>query len=136
MAEIDQATERLQSVQIRKRSLSGRSLEAREQQFAAKRAERFIGNIESALDLHRRLGTGSELGGEVVRLREVVQALEGVRKAFKVMERVVQGAKGRLQLIVLDHASPDVWGSVDGVVGLPEWRDGIKLVPMAWLTEA
>ena len=44
-------------------------------------------------------------------------------------------AKGGLQLIVLDHASHDVWGDIDGVVGLPEWRNGVKLVPMTWLAD-
>lgn len=263
--EVDQTTERLRSVQIRKRALSGRSDEARQRQFAAQRAERFVGNLESALDLHRRLGSDSELVEEVARLRELVQQLEGelreqnvesrkrralaaingyagrllpsldvenpqdpisleisdltikvhgadrddylseigsgsnwlayhlavllalhqyflaqrnspvpaflvldqpsqvyfpkrglaraedeevdveeprlrdedvdaVRMAFDVMGKVVLGAKGQLQLIVLDHASQDVWGDVEGVVGLPEWRNGIKLVPMDWLS--
>ena len=266
--EVGQATERLRSVQIRKRALSGRSDEARQRQFAAQRAERFVGNLESALDLHRRLGSDSELVEEVGRLRELVQQLEvelreqdvearkrralhaisnnagrllphldvespndpisleindltikvrgkerddylseigsgsnwlsyhlavllglhqfflsqprspvpaflvfdqpsqvyfpkrivarpedqkdeeveepqlqdedvdAVRQAFEVMGRVALGAKGALQLIVLDHASRDVWGDIDGVVGLPEWRNGVKLVPMAWLDEA
>jgi hypothetical protein len=53
--------------------------------------------------------------------------------AFRVMGQVVLSARGRLQLIVLDHASRDVWGDVEGVVGLPEWRNGVKLVPMEWL---
>lgn len=263
--EVGQTTERLRSVQIRKRALSGRSDEARQRQFAAQRAERFVGNLESALDLHRRLGSDSELVEEVARLRELVQQLEGelreqnvesrkrralatingyagrllpsldvenpqdpisleindltikvhgadrddylseigsgsnwlayhlavllalhqyflaqrnspvpaflvldqpsqvyfpkrvvtrveheetdeeeprlrdedvdaVRMAFDVMGKVVLSAKGQLQLIVLDHASQDVWGDVEGVVGLPEWRNGIKLVPMDWLS--
>ena len=262
--EVGQMTERLRSVQIRKRALSGRSDEARQRQFAAQRAERFVGNLESALDLHRRLGSDSELVEEVARLRELVQRLEGelqeqdiesrkrralaaingnagrllplldvespqdpisleindltikvrgadrddylseigsgsnwlayhlavllalqqyflaqrsspvpaflvldqpsqvyfpkrvlaraededtdeeeprlrdedvdaVRMAFDVMAKVVLAAKGQLQLIVLDHASQDVWGDVEGVVGLPEWRNGVKLVPMDWL---
>lgn len=267
-AEVGQATERLRSVQIRKRALSGRSDEARQRQFAAQRAERFVGNLESALDLHRRLGSDSELVEEVVRLRELVQRLEAelreqdvearkrralhaisnnagrllphldvespndpisleindltikvrgqerddylseigsgsnwlsyhlavllalhqfflsqrrgpvpaflvldqpsqvyfpkrivarpedeedeeaeepqlrdedvdaVRQAFEVMGRVALDTKGGLQLIVLDHASRDVWGDIDGVVGLPEWRNGVKLVPMAWLDDA
>lgn len=263
--EVGQTTERLRSVQIRKRALSGRSDEARQRQFAAQRAERFVGNLESALDLHRRLGSDSELIEEATRLRELVQQLEGelreqdvesrkrralaaingyagrllpsldvenpqdpisleindltikvhggdrddylseigsgsnwlayhlavllalhqyflvqrnspvpaflvldqpsqvyfpkrvltrvedeeadeeeprlrdedvdaVRMAFDVMGKVVLSAKGQLQLIVLDHASQDVWGDVEGVVGLPEWRNGIKLVPMEWLS--
>lgn len=266
--EVGQTTERLRSVQIRKRALAGRSDEARQRQFVAQRAERFVGNLESALDLHRRLGSDSELVEEVVRLRELVQRLEAelreqdvearkrralhaisnnagrllphldvespndpisleindltikvrglerddylseigsgsnwlsyhlavllalhqfflsqrrgpvpaflvldqpsqvyfpkrimarpedeeveeveepqlrdedvdaVRQAFEVMGRVALDAKGGLQLIVLDHASRDVWGDIDGVVGLPEWRNGVKLVPMAWLDDA
>ena len=266
-AEVGQAAERLRSVQIRKRALSGRSDEARQRQFAAQRAERFVGNLESALDLHRRLGSNSELVEEVVRLRELVQRLDAelreqdvearkrralhaisnnagrllphldvesphdpisleindltikvhgqerddylseigsgsnwlsyhlavllalhqffltqhrgpipaflvldqpsqvyfpkrivalpededdeeveelqlrdedvnaVRQAFEVMGRVTRDATGGLQLIVLDHASHDVWGDIEGVVGLPEWRNGDKLVPMAWLTD-
>ncbi len=62
--------------------------------------------------------------------------VDAVRQAFEVMGRVDLGTKGALQLIVLDHASRDVWGDIDGVVGLPEWRNGVKLVPMAWLDEA
>lgn len=263
-AEVGQETERLRSVQIRKRALSGRSTQASERQFAAKKAERFVGNLESALDLHRRLGSDSDLVDEVGRLRESVQRLEAelreqdldsrkrrallavnthagrllpfldvenandpisleisdltikvrgadrddylseigsgsnwlsyhlamllalhqfylaqpsspvpgfmvldqpsqvyfpkrvvtrpgeeveepifrdedidaVRKAFEVMGQVVLKAEGKLQLIVLDHASRDVWGDIPGVVGLREWRDGIKLVPMKWLNEA
>jgi len=263
-AEVGNATERLRSVQIRKRALTGRSKEASDQQFSAKRTERFIGNLESSLDLHRRLGSDSELVEEVRVLKETVQALEealreqdvearkrralriinanagkllphldienpndpisletndltikvlgserddylseigsgsnwlsyhlavllslhqfylsqrnspvpaflvldqpsqvyfpkhvvsrdvevgddpkvrdedvdAVRKAFEVMGSVVLGENGRLQLIVLDHASREVWGGIDGVVGLPEWRGGTKLVPMEWLAEA
>lgn len=263
-AEVGQTTERLRSVQIRKRALSGRSEEASERQFVAKKAERFVGNLESALDLHRRLDSDSELIDEVARLREIVQRLDAelreqdvdsrkrrallavnthasrllpfldvenaydpisleisdltikvrgterddylseigsgsnwlsyhlamllalhqfylaqpsspvpgfmvldqpsqvyfpkrvvtrpdeaveepifqdedidaVRKAFEVMGQVVLKAEGKLQLIVLDHASRDVWGNMPGVVGLREWRDGVKLVPIKWLNEA
>ena len=259
--EIDQATEHLRSIQIRKRALSGRSKEANERQFAAKKAERFVGNLESALDLHRRLGSDSELHEEVAKLGRIVKKLEielreqdvesrkrralqavntragrllpyldienpedpisleindltikvrgvdrddylseigsgsnwlsyhlamllalhqfylsqlnspvpgflvidqpsqvyfpknlvrrpdeeqqemrvrdedidAVRKAFEVMAKVVLKTNGRLQLIVLDHASRDVWGNIPGIVGPREWRNGIKLVPMKWL---
>lgn len=62
--------------------------------------------------------------------------VDAVRKAFEVMGSVVRSEKEKLQLIVLDHASSEVWGGIEGVVGLPEWRDGIKLVPMEWISEA
>lgn len=259
--EVGVTTDRLRSVQIRKRALSSRSKEASERQFAAKKAERFVGNLEAALDLHRRLGSDSGLLEEVDKLREVAQRLEAelreqevearkrraldavnsragrllpfldvenaddpisleindltikvrgadrddylseigsgsnwlsyhlamllalhqfyleqphspvpgflvvdqpsqvyfpknlvprpdeedqelrlrdedvdaVRKVFKVLGEVVLKAKGKLQVIVLDHAGRDVWGEIPGVVGLKEWRDGVKLVPMKWL---
>lgn len=263
-AEVGLTTERLRSVQIRKRALSGRSKEANERQFAAKKAERFVGNLESALDLHRRLGGDSGLTEEVGKLRERVQELEtelraqdvdsrkrraltavngyagrllpsldvenpddpisleisdltikvrgadrddylseigsgsnwlsyhlamllalhqfflsqpnspvpgflvldqpsqvyfpknvvqrpreedekelqlrdedidAVHKAFEVLGDVVLKAAGKFQVIVLDHASRNLWGDISGVVGLKEWRDGIKLVPMKWLQD-
>lgn len=262
-SDVGVATERLRSVQIRKRALSGRSKEASERQFDAKKAERFVGNLEAALDLHRRLGSDSGLTEEVAKLREVVRTLEvelreqdvdarkrraldavnsragrllpfldvenaddpisleisdltikirgadrddylseigsgsnwlsyhlamllalhqfylaqphspvpgflvldqpsqvyfpknlvrrpdeeqedlrlrdedidAVRKVFEVLGKVVLNAKGTLQVIVLDHAGRDVWGEIQGVVGLREWRDGVKLVPMQWLED-
>lgn len=56
-----------------------------------------------------------------------------VHKAFEVLNKVVVEAKGRLQVIVLDHASRDLWGDIPGIVGSKEWRNGTKLVPMKWL---
>jgi len=261
--EVGVTTERLRSVQLRKRALSGRSKQASERQFAAKKGERFVGNLEAALDLHRRLGSDNGLVDEVAKLRGIVQALEAelkaqevdtrkrralnavnshagrllpfldvenpddpisleisdltikvrgadrddylseigsgsnwlsyhlamllalhqfylsqnqspvpgflvldqpsqvyfpknlvrspdegeqelrlrdedidaVRKVFEVLGKVVMKAESKLQVIVLDHASRDVWGDSAGVVGLKEWREGIKLVPMRWLEE-
>jgi hypothetical protein len=68
---------------------------------------------------------------EELRLRD--EDINAVRKAFEVLGKVVMKAEGNLQVIVLDHASRDVWGEIPGVVGLKEWRDGVKLVPMRWL---
>jgi len=58
--------------------------------------------------------------------------IEAVRKVFNVLSNVVEAAKGKLQVIVLDHARRDVWG-VEDVAELEEWRDGLKLVPMEWI---
>lgn len=51
--------------------------------------------------------------------------VESVQKAFEVMGSVLLQENGNLRLIVLDQASSVVWGEVDGVVGLPEWRDQV-----------
>ena len=66
-----------------------------------------------------------------LRLRD--EDIDAVRKVFEVLGNVVTKAEGKLQVIVLDHASRDVWGEIPGVVGRREWRDGVKLVPMPWL---
>lgn len=264
--EVSQTSERLKSVQIRRKALTGRSDEARQQQFAAKKVERFVGNLESALDLHRRLGTDAELAAEVARLaglerelrarlreqnvearkRRALQSvnanaarllplldterpndpvsletddltirvigndradylseigsgsnwlsyhiavlfalhqyflsqpnspvpallvldqpsqvyfpktlvergdspplddpkltrdedIDAVRKAFRVMGSVVKAMEEKLQVIVLDHAADDIWGGIESVIGVEDWRSGIKLVPVEWVDSA
>jgi len=260
--DVDQITEKLKAIQIRKTALSQRSQEANTRQYQAKKVERFIGNLENALQLHRRLGEDGGLRAEVDQLREQSQKLseelraenledrkqralrlvngnaarlmplldserpedplsleiddltvkvtganrddylseigsgsnwlsyhlavslalqqffltlehspvpgflvmdqpsqvyfpkklvvregetpeepqlkdediEAVRKAFNVMAQVVGAAKGRLQVIVLDHAPREVWGDIPNVVAFEEWRDGVKLVPSNWIS--
>jgi Protein of unknown function (DUF3732) len=56
-----------------------------------------------------------------------------VRKVFTALGDAVKEAKGRLQVIVLDHAGVGVWGGVSGVHLVEEWRGGQALVPTAWL---
>jgi hypothetical protein len=52
------------------------------------------------------------------------------------MGAVVGRLKGQLQIIVLDHAPPSVWGDLPNVVEVEEWRDGkTKLVPLQWLAD-
>jgi hypothetical protein len=261
-AEVNEATEKLKAIQIRKDALSRRSQEASTRQYQTQKVERFIGNLESALDLHRRLGEDGELQNEVNQLREryatlneelrrenlearkqralrivntnaarllplldterpndpvsleiddltirvtgtdredylseigsgsnwlsyhlaVILALqqyfislehspvpgflvmdqpsqvyfpkklvvreeeitddpkledediEAVRKAFQAMAYVVESANGRLQIIVLDHAAREVWGTIPNVVAFEEWRGGVTLVPKEWIS--
>jgi hypothetical protein len=57
-----------------------------------------------------------------------------VRKVFEALGNEIVKAKGRLQVIVLDHAGDDVWGEIPGVTLACEWRGTEKLVPVAWLT--
>lgn len=260
--EVNESTEKLKAIQIRKRALSQRSQEANTQQYQAKRVERFIGNLENALKLHERLGEDADLRTEVDELRtrltqlqselsseniderkrralrlvnnnaarlvshldaerpndpvsleisdltvkvtgpnrddylseigsgsnwlsyhvamvlalqqffltldhspvpgfvvmdqpsqvyfpkklvvreqeEVKEPLledediEAVHKAYQVMGDVVGAANGRLQIIVLDHAPREVWGDIPNVVAFEEWREGMKLIPLEWLS--
>lgn len=261
-ADVNDTAEKLKAIQIRKRALTQRSQEANAQQYQANKVERFIGNVENSLNLHRRLGEDEGLRAEFEQLKERHQRLieelrhenidarknralqkintfaaqlmpfldserpndpislvikeltikvtgsnredylseigsgsnwlsyhlavtlalqqhfialkhspvpgflvvdqpsqvyfpkklvvreseaplepqfkdediEAVRKAFEVMAKVVNSAKGRLQVIVLDHAARDVWGNIPNVVAIEEWRDGLKLVPTEWIS--
>jgi len=74
--EVNEATEKLKAIQIRKKALSQRSQEAKNQQYQAKNVERFVGNLENALNLHQQLGEDGELRNEVAQLRERVKSLE------------------------------------------------------------
>lgn len=47
--------------------------------------------------------------------------------------QVVEQAKGRFQIIVLDHAPEGVWGDIPNIVAFEEWRGGMKLVPTEWI---
>ena len=58
-----------------------------------------------------------------------------VRKAIQAIVDEVNGSKGRLQVVVLDHADEDVWGKIEGVFLVDNWRDGRKLVPEEWLEQ-
>jgi hypothetical protein len=56
-----------------------------------------------------------------------------VRKVFSAVSLETQKAKGDLQVILLDHADDKVWGDIENVILIEEWRDGKKLVPVEWL---
>lgn len=55
-----------------------------------------------------------------------------VRKVFSLFNDVTgERTKGRLQIIVLDHAGEEVWGNLKNVHLVEEWR-GKGLVPVSW----
>lgn len=54
-----------------------------------------------------------------------------VRKVFALFDHIITRTKGRLQIIVLDHADEEVWGGLANVHRVEEWR-GKGLVPAEW----
>jgi hypothetical protein len=58
--------------------------------------------------------------------------VEAVRRIFSALAEVVQETNGRLQIIVLDHATDTVWGDVKPLRVAAQWRGGAKLVPDDW----
>lgn len=55
-----------------------------------------------------------------------------VQKIFMMLTDAVRDSNGKLQIIVLDHATDTVWGNVEGLTVAAQWRDGAKLVPDKW----
>lgn len=60
--------------------------------------------------------------------------IEAVRKIFQTFSVAVRKRNGDLQIIVLDHASDNIWGNIENVHLVEEWRMGEKLVPEKWLS--
>ncbi len=58
---------------------------------------------------------------------------QAVSRFFDVFGKATTTLPGDFQIIVVDHASPDVWGGLKGVHLVEEWRNGKKLVPLNWL---
>ena len=110
--DLNETTEKLKAIQIRKKALSQRSQEANAKQYQAKRMERFIGNVENALRLHRRLGQDGELRAEVDHLREQCQRLneelrrENLEERKRRALRLVNANAARL-MPLLDTERPD-----------------------------
>lgn len=62
------------------------------------------------------------------------QDVIAIRSVFEALGKEIVRAEGRLQVIVLDHAGPDVWGEIEGVTLAGEWLGDEKLVPLDWIT--
>jgi len=62
--------------------------------------------------------------------------ITAIRAVFEALGAEVTRAAGRLQIIVLDHAGPDVWGEILGVARIQDWRGDDRLVPTDWLPPA
>jgi len=78
-------------------------------------------------------GFETEFESETGRTRD--QDIAAVRAVFVAVADEVVRAKGRLQTIILDHAGPDVWGEIQGVTLVEEWRGEAALVPKEWFDD-
>jgi hypothetical protein len=78
-------------------------------------------------------GFDSEHVSELGRTRDL--DILAIRWVFETLGAEITRAKGRLQVIILDHAGPDVWGEIPGVTLIQEWRGDNKLVPLGWLDD-
>ncbi len=58
--------------------------------------------------------------------------IEAVKKIFKTVSNSISSMKGAWQSIILDHADSSIYGDIEGVHEVEEWRDGVKLIPKEW----
>ena len=55
-----------------------------------------------------------------------------VRRVFSALADVVKSSRGQLQIMVLDHVTDTVWGDIEPLRRVADWRDGSRLVPESW----
>ncbi|WDF52695.1 DUF3732 domain-containing protein [Paenibacillus sp. KACC 21273] len=61
--------------------------------------------------------------------------VKAVKSIFKTLAESVKNNNGDWQCIVLDHADSSIYGDIEEVYEVEEWRDGIKLIPQEWYME-
>jgi len=60
--------------------------------------------------------------------------VEAVKKIFKTVSSSISTKNGAWQSIILDHADSSIYGDIDGIHEVDEWRNGTKLIPEEWYT--
>ncbi|MBT4267855.1 MAG: DUF3732 domain-containing protein [Deltaproteobacteria bacterium] len=60
--------------------------------------------------------------------------IEAVKKIFKTISSSIKSVKGAWQSIILDHADSGIYGDIEGIHEVDEWRNGTKLIPEEWYT--
>lgn len=85
----------------------------------------------------RRLASHSENStSETEDIKIKDEDIDSIRRFFDAFGKAVTKSGGKLQIIVLDHAGSEVWGNLEGVTLVEEWRGKDKLVPIEWLADA
>ena len=59
--------------------------------------------------------------------------INSVKKIFQTLSNSVTALNGKWQVIVLDHAGSDIYGSIENIYEVEEWRNGNYLIPMEWI---
>ena len=59
---------------------------------------------------------------------------EEVKKFFFFFSSSISSKEGAWQSIIWDHADKDIYGDIDGVHEVDEWRSGVKLILEEWYT--
>lgn len=60
---------------------------------------------------------------------------KSVREMFEVMQKSINDNSGNFQILVLDHASSDIWGEIEGIHEVVEWIGTEALIPQCWIND-
>jgi hypothetical protein len=60
---------------------------------------------------------------------------KSVREMFEVMQKSINDNSGNFQILVLDHASSDIWGEIEGIHEVAEWIGTEALIPQCWIND-
>ncbi|MDD4759818.1 MAG: DUF3732 domain-containing protein [Bacteroidaceae bacterium] len=58
--------------------------------------------------------------------------INAVKSIFKTLAKSISEKKGAWQCIILEHADSSIYGGIEGVHEVVEWRNGDKLIPEEW----
>jgi uncharacterized small protein (DUF1192 family) len=98
-SEIDNLTEKLRGIRIRRDALQRSSGKAKASYYDSLEASRFIGGLEQSLETYARIGKDSELTAEVQELSERIKVLE-----TEISEAQVRSRTKRALMIVSSNA--------------------------------
>lgn len=68
---------------------------------------------------------------EVRNLKDVDK--EAVKSIFSTMAKCISSTKGKMQIIVLEHADSSIYGEVGEIHEVCVWQNGDKLIPLEWI---
>lgn len=60
---------------------------------------------------------------------------KSVKEMFEVMQKSINDNSGNFQILVLDHASSDIWGEIEGIHEVAEWIGTEALIPQCWIND-
>lgn len=70
------------------------------------------------------------------RRRRHLTDIESTIRIFSSLARAHAAFKGRLQIIILDHADQHAWGTIEGIAEAANWRGDVDfLIPSAWIPD-
>ena len=61
--------------------------------------------------------------------------IKSVIEIFKLFNEYINSTKEKVQIIVLDHADPKVWGNFENIMEIADWsKNNEGLIPQNWIS--